>query len=58
MQALAQRVLAKAASKLGSTEALATHLGVQRSTLQEWLDGRQIPPAELIRKAADLVRDD
>ena len=58
MQALAQRVLTKALCKLGSPEALAAYLGVPTSTLREWIDGRQLPPGELIRKAADLVRDD
>jgi hypothetical protein len=58
MQALAQRVLTKAARKMGSPELLAQHLGVPISVLRGWIDGIKLPPAELIHKAADLVLDD
>ena len=58
MQALAQRVLTKAAQKMGSPELLAQHLGVSIVILRQWIDGEKLPPAELIHKAADLVRDD
>ena len=58
MQALAQRVLTKAARKLGSEELLAKHLGVPDSTLRGWINGEQVPPADLIRRAADLVLDE
>lgn len=58
MQALAQRVLTKAAKKMGSPELLAQHLGVSPSVLTEWINGKEVPPAELIHKAADLVRND
>ena len=58
MQALAQRVLTKAAQKMGSPELLAQHLGVSISILREWINGEKLPPADLIHKAADLVRDD
>jgi hypothetical protein len=58
MQALAQRVLTKAAHKMGSLELLAQHLGVSISVLRGWINGDKLPPAELIHRAAELVLDD
>lgn len=58
MEALAQRVLRKAAAKVGGAEALARYLGVPARTLHEWLESQRLPPAEYIHKAADLVLDD
>jgi hypothetical protein len=58
MEVLAQRLLTKAAQKIGGPEVLAKHLGVSRSTLQHWMDAKDLPPAEVLHKAADLVLDD
>ena len=56
-QALGQKVLAKAAVKVGGPAALATYLGVAPATLDRWLQGLEVPPAETLRRAVDLVRD-
>lgn len=58
MHALGQRVLINAARKLGGPELLAKHLGVEDAALRAWIDGEQVPPAEIIHKAADLVLGD
>ena len=57
-QGLAQRVLAKAAVRVGGPGPLATYLGVTPVTLEQWLQGREVPPAETLRRAVDLVRDE
>jgi len=56
--ALAQRVLAKAAARLGSADRLARHLAVPPATLEIWLLGTEVPPVEAILRAVDLVIDD
>jgi hypothetical protein len=58
MEALAQRLLTKASEKIGSTELLAKHLGVSTSTLQQWMNGEDLPPAEIFHKAVDLLLHD
>jgi len=56
--ALAQRVLAKAAARIGSTDRLARYLAVAPATLELWLQGAEVPPVEALLKAVDLVVDD
>lgn len=55
---LAQRVLARAATRIGGADRLAKHLGVPPATLEVWLQGTEVPPVEMILKAVDLVIDD
>ena len=50
---LAQYVLAKAALKLGGAAALARHLKVSDSELTAWMDGTQLPPADLVLRAVN-----
>lgn len=50
--------LSAARHKLGGPELLAKHLGVEDAALRAWIDGEQVPPAEIIHKAADLVLGD
>lgn len=65
IHALAQRILVKAAIKLGGSGALSKHLGIDEATLGHWLAGRSVPPAEtvlkaiapLVDEAATLLRD-
>ena len=58
MEALAQRLFTKAAQKIGSPELLAKRLGVSTSTLQRWMKGEDVPPAEMFHKALDVILDD
>ena len=57
-RALAQRVLAKAAARIGGADRLAKYLAVEPATLEIWLQGREIPPVEAILRAVDLVIDE
>jgi DNA-binding transcriptional regulator YdaS (Cro superfamily) len=57
-RALAQRVLARAAARIGGADRLAKHLAVEPATLEIWLQGGQVPPVEAILKAVDLVIDE
>ena len=57
-RALAQRVLARAAARIGGTDRLAKYLAVAPSTLDIWLQGIEVPPVEAILRAVDLVVDD
>ena len=54
LETLAQRVLTKAGSKIGG-EALAKHLGVSDAILTSWLEGKSIPPVDVILKAVDVL---
>ena len=56
--ALGRRVLAKAAARLGSADRLAAYLKVPPARLELWLSGAEVPPAETILRAVDLVVDD
>lgn len=56
--ALAQRILVKAAQKLGGAAALAKFLGVSEATLGEWIAGKDVPPAEVILKAVVPLTDE
>ena len=58
IQGLSQRILAKAAHKLGGVGALAKHLGVGEATVGEWLSGRHIPTAEIILQAVSVLVDE
>jgi hypothetical protein len=57
IQALAQRILVKAAHKLGGVAALATHLGISEATLGEYVTGKLVPPADVILKAVGPLLD-
>ena len=56
--ALGQRVLAKAALRVGGASALAACLKVSESQLAAWLAGTAVPPAEVIMRAVGLVLDE
>jgi DNA-binding transcriptional regulator YdaS (Cro superfamily) len=56
-QALGQKVLAQAVMKVGGPAALARYLGVSVATLDRWLLGHELPPAETVHRAVDLVRE-
>ena len=58
IQALSQRILAKAAHKLGGVAALSQVLGVGDATLAEWIRGRHVPPAEVILRVVSLLVDE
>lgn len=58
MEALARRLLKKAAEEVGGPELLAKHLGVSVSTLQQWMNGKDVPPATIFHKALDLLLND
>jgi hypothetical protein len=54
-RALAQRVLAKAAVRIGGADRLAAYLKVTPEELEVWLTGKAVPPVELILRATDLL---
>jgi transcriptional regulator with XRE-family HTH domain len=58
MEALARRLLQEAAQRIGGSELLAKHLGASTSALQQWMNGKDVPPAEIFHKALDLLLDD
>jgi len=57
-QGLGPTVLSKAAVKVGGADALARFLGVTPAVLDRWLQGHEVPPAETLRRAVDLVMHD
>jgi len=57
-QGLGQKVLAKAAVKIGGAAALARYLRVEPALLDRWLAGREVPPVEMVLRAVDLVVDE
>lgn len=57
-RALAQRVLARAAARVGGADRLAKYLAVAPTTLDTWLQGIEVPPVEAILRAVDLVIDE
>jgi DNA-binding transcriptional regulator YdaS (Cro superfamily) len=57
-RALAQRVLARAATRIGGADRLARYLAVAPATLEVWLQGTEVPPVEAILRAVDLVVDE
>lgn len=57
-RALGQRVLAKAAARIGGADRLARYLGVPAATLDLWLQGTEVPPVDAILRAVDLVIDE
>lgn len=57
-RALAQRVLARAAARIGSADRLAKYLAVPPAKLEIWLQGDEVPPVEAILRAVDLIIDD
>jgi hypothetical protein len=56
--ALAQRVLVRAARRIGGAEALAAHLRVAPARLARWLAGKEVPPTEILLRAVDVVVDE
>ena len=58
IQALAQRILVKAAHKLGGVEALSKYLDIGEATLGDWVAGRFVPPVEVILKTVSLLVDE
>jgi hypothetical protein len=57
-QKAAQVVLAKAAEKMGGTDALAEYLGVRPDGLRQYLEGSLPVSEELYLKAVDIVLGD
>jgi hypothetical protein len=57
-RALAQRVLAKAAVRVGGADRLAAYLKVTPEELEVWLTGKAVPPVEVVLRAADLLIDE
>jgi hypothetical protein len=57
IQALAQRMLVQSAHKLGGVAALAKHLGLGEGTVGEFIQGKLVPPAEVILKAIEPLID-
>jgi DNA-binding transcriptional regulator YdaS (Cro superfamily) len=57
-RALAQRILGKAAARVGSADRLASYLSVTPAKLEAWLEGDEVPPAEMILRAVDLLVDE
>lgn len=57
-RALAQRLLARAAARIGGADRLAKYLAVAPETLELWLAGTEVPPVEAMLRAVDLVLDD
>ena len=57
IQALAQRMLIQSAHKLGGVGALAKHLGLGEGTVGEFIQGKLVPPAEVILKAIEPLID-
>lgn len=55
METLAQRVLTQALYRTGNRELLARELGASMEDFRAWMDGRQVPPIEVIRKAAEIA---
>ena len=58
IQALSQRILIKCAHRLGGAGALAKVLEISEGTLAEWLNGKSVPPIDLIMKAVSPLIDD
>jgi DNA-binding transcriptional regulator YiaG len=47
--------LLRAASNLGSSQALASRLGVTHEQLRKWMRGEEVPPTEIFLRAVDLI---
>ena len=58
VQALAQRILVKAAHKLGGISALAKHIGLAEGTVGDFIQGKIVPSAEIITKAVEPLLDE
>jgi hypothetical protein len=58
IQALSQRIVAKAAHKLGGVAALSKLLGVGDASLGDWIQGRNVPPPEVILRVVSLLVDE
>ena len=54
LKTLAQTILTKAGMKVGG-EKLAKHLGVSDRDLTHWLEGKSLPPVEVVLRAVDLL---
>jgi hypothetical protein len=49
------RVLHRACQILGGVDALAAHLRVSSLVVHKWLEGEDVPPANIFLNAVDLV---
>ena len=54
---LAQRILIAAASEAGGAELLARYLKVELLVLERWIVGGEVPPADMVLRAAEVVMD-
>ncbi|HWI34958.1 MAG TPA: hypothetical protein VNU64_00775, partial [Burkholderiales bacterium] len=54
---LAQRILVSAATEVGGTELLARYLKVEILILERWMAGGEVPPADMVLRAAEVVMD-
>jgi len=50
---LARAILAQCVVRHGGLVALATHLGVEREQLIDWVGGREDPPVAIVKKAVE-----
>jgi hypothetical protein len=50
-----ERILLRAASALGSTRILARRLGVTPGLLRSYMQGRQVPPEDLVSAALKVL---
>jgi len=54
---LAQRILIAAASEAGGKELLARYLEVEILVLERWIAGGEVPPADTVLRAVEVVMD-
>lgn len=52
------RALQKAAELLGSYDGLARRLGVPAQTLQEWIDGKSLPPVPVFLSIVEFILEE
>lgn len=49
--------LLQAASNLGSTQQLAEQLHVEYEQLRRWMRGDEVPPHDILVRAAELIKE-
>jgi transcriptional regulator with XRE-family HTH domain len=47
--------LMRAACNFGSTQELASRLGISHDQLRKWMRGEEVPPTQILRRVADLI---
>ena len=52
-----ERLIKRAASQLGGTEALAEHLGIPHAKVMACLDGRDTPEMPLVLRMLEIALD-